>query len=146
METRAEGNFSLQHLLYFNHMLPVQKNYCSAPCGGCEKRVRVKCVCSSGVASQWAWSLVCLGRQSRTPFQDGRSQGVSVHTQLFPSVRAEPDEPLSTTSPSLSGFPVVPSTSSCYHFSSWSLWKQGYSCPGSSFEVDSVHSRWPPKS
>lgn len=88
--------------------LPVQKNYCSALCGGCETRVRVKCVCSSGVASQWAWSLVCLGRQSRTPFQDVLSQGVSVHTQLFRMCELSRMSPSPQPAPLSQAFPLSP--------------------------------------
>ena len=86
------------------------------------------------------------GQTEQDPFPGRALSGCICAHSVVSHVRAEQDEPLSTTSPTLSGFPVVPSTSSCYHFSSWSLWKQGYFCPGSSFEVVPVHSRWPPKS
>lgn len=62
---------------------------------------------------------------------------------MFPGVRADQGEPISTASSTCSGFLLPPA---CHCFTVWSLRKQGYLflCPGFSFEFG--HSGWLPKS
>lgn len=72
--------------------------------------------------------------------QDRLVQAVSgcscPHAAVFPGVQAEQGELISTASYTFSGFLLPPA---CHRFTFWSLRKQGYLCPGLSFEFG--HSR-----
>lgn len=99
-------------------------------------RVHVTCVLFSRVASELVWSPRCPGRQTRTLLYR-LSQGIALPTQLCFLV-CEPSSVSQCPQPPLpsQAFLLPPA---CHCFISWSLRKQGYLCPGFSFEAD--HSR-----